>query len=66
MYQINGGRGNVYQNTKTGYRKDLGLNFRSRWEANLARVLQAYEIEFEFEPKVFTFPVKKRNKRLYS
>jgi len=59
-------RGNAYQHTKTGYREDLGLVLRSNWEANFARILNAYKIKWEFEPTVFAFPIKRRNKRLYS
>lgn len=55
-------KGNAYRHTKTGYRKDLGMNFRSNWEANFSRILNAYEIKFEFEPKVFTFPIKRGTK----
>jgi hypothetical protein len=35
---------------------------RSNWEANLARILNAYKIPFEFEPTVFPFPIKKGTK----
>lgn len=59
-------RGNAYKNTKSGYREDLGMTVRSNWEANIARIYNAYEVEFEFEPKVFTFPIKRRHKRLHS
>lgn len=38
------------------------MNLRSTWEANFARVANAYEIEFEFEPKIFTFPIKRGTK----
>ena len=38
------------------------MNFRSNWEANFARILNAYQIQFEFEPKVFTFPIKRGTK----
>jgi hypothetical protein len=38
------------------------MNFRSNWEANFSRILNAYEIVFEFEPKVFTFPIKRGTK----
>lgn len=55
-------KGNAYKHTKSGYRKDLGLNLRSNWEANFARILNAYDTSFEFEPKVFTFPVKRGTK----
>jgi hypothetical protein len=61
-----GGKGNSYQHTNTGYRNDLGINLRSNWEANFARILNKYKIEFQFEPIVFTFPIKKRNKSLHS
>jgi len=56
------GRGNAYSHTKSGYRQDLALNVRSGWEANVLRVLQSYEIPFEFEPTVFTYPIKRGNK----
>jgi len=55
-------RGNAYKHTKSGYREDLGLVMRSNWEANVARIYNAYDIEFEFEPKVFSFPIKKGTK----
>lgn len=55
-------KGNAYRHTKTGYREDLGMNFRSNWEANFCRIINAYEINFEFEPKVFTFPIKRGTK----
>ena len=51
--------GNAYKHTKTGYRKDIDLNVRSNWEANFVRVLNAYKIKFEFEPTVFSFPIKR-------
>lgn len=56
------GRGNAYQYTKTGYRQDIDMNVRSSWEANFVRVLNIYKIEFEFEPTVFSFPIKKGTK----
>lgn len=52
-------KGNAYKNTKSGYRKDLGLNLRSNWEANFARILNAYKIKFDFEPVTFSFPIKR-------
>jgi hypothetical protein len=55
-------KGNAYKNTKSGYRKDLGLNLRSNWEANFARILNAYKIQFDFEPTTFAFPVKRGTK----
>lgn len=59
-------KGNAYKNTKSGFRKDIEINVRSGWEANFIRVLNLYKIEFEFEPVVFSFPVKRRNKRIHS
>ena len=59
-------RGNAYRNTKSGLREDLGISMRSNWEANIARIYNAYKIEFEFEPKFFTFPIKRRKKRLHA
>jgi len=55
-------RGNVYKHTKSGYREDLAMNLRSNWEANVARIFNAYKIVFEFEPKIFTFPIKRGTK----
>lgn len=55
-------KGNAYKNTRSGYRKDLGLNLRSNWEANFARILTAYQIKFDFEPTTFSFPVKRGTK----
>lgn len=54
--------GNAYRHTRTGYRADLGLVLRSSWEANVARVLTSYGIPFQFEPVVFTYPIKRGNK----
>lgn len=54
--------GNAYRHTKTGYRADLGIVLRSTWEANVARVLTSYAIPFQFEPVVFTYPIKRGNK----
>jgi hypothetical protein len=51
--------GNAYKHTKTGYRKDIDLNVRSNWEANFVRILNAYKIKYEFEPTVFSFPIKR-------
>lgn len=55
-------KGNAYQYTKTGHRKDINLNVRSSWEANFVRILNLYKIEFEFEPTVFPFPIKRGTK----
>lgn len=56
------GRGNAYQHTKSGYRPDLDIVVRSGWEANILRVLKSFDINYEFEPRIFTFPVKRGNK----
>lgn len=58
----NSSRGNAYKHTKTGFREDIGLNLRSNWEANFVRVLNGYKIKFEFEPTVFSFPIKRGTK----
>ena len=58
-------KGNAYQYTRTGYRKDIDLNVRSSWEANFVRVLNVYKIDFKFEPTVFPFPIK-RGTRAYT
>lgn len=54
--------GNAFQHTRTGYRKDIDLSVRSSWEANFVRVLQIYKIEYQFEPTVFPFPIKRGTK----
>lgn len=59
-------RGNAYQHTKTGFREDLGLTLRSNWEANFARILNLYKIKFDFEPTVFAFPIKRRDKGIHA
>jgi len=55
-------RGNAYQYTRTGYRNDIDLNVRSSWEANFVRILQIYKIDYQFEPTVFPFPIKRGTK----
>lgn len=57
-----GGKGSAYRHTKSGFREDLKLNMRSNWEANIARILNLYKIKFEFEPKIFYFPIKRGTK----
>lgn len=56
------GKGNPYAATKTGYRKDLGIVVRSGWEANVLRVLKAHKIKYEFEPKIFYYPIRRGTK----
>ena len=47
---------NAYSRTKSGKRKDLDdAFFRSAWEANIARILNYLNIEWEYEPKRFFF-----------
>lgn len=59
------GSGNAYRYTRTGFRTDLEMSFRSSWEANFARVLNLYKVDFDFEPTVFSFPIK-RGTRAYT
>lgn len=56
------GKGNAYQYSNTGWRADIGINARSNWESNFARVLNLHGIEWEFEPRVFTYPIKRGTK----
>lgn len=64
--------GAIYSNAKRGYREDLGhIFFRSRWEANYARVLN-FLIEhnqiaaWEYEPETFWFESIRRGVRSYT
>ena len=41
--------------SKHGIRKDLKHYVRSRWEANICRLLKHFKIDYEFEPKTFYF-----------
>jgi len=41
-----------------GYREDLDKYFRSKWEANIARIFNYSNIIWEFEPKRFEFDDK--------
>lgn len=47
---------NTYSRCRRGIRQDLGMFFRSRWEANIARLLNQYHIAWEYEPVRFRFP----------
>lgn len=58
----NSNRGNIYKNTKTGFSLMLNHVIRSMWEYHFALVLKSYDILYEFEPKLFTYPVKRGNK----
>lgn len=46
---------NSYSRCKGGYRNDLNQYFRSAWEANIARLLNYYNIEWIYESKRFNF-----------
>lgn len=48
--------GRAKPSSHRGFRDDLGLFFRSTWEANVARVLTLMDIKWVYEPKAF--PVK--------
>ena len=57
------GLGNAYQHTKTGARADLGGIVAScSWEADVMRTLQLFKIPYQFEPRVFEFPIDGRGK----
>lgn len=47
-------RETLYTNANGGTRKDLGIYFRSNWEANFARILNYQNKEWEYEPISFT------------
>lgn len=61
-----GRTGNAYRNTKTGIREDIGINCRSSWEANFARILSMYGIKYQFEPRIFVFHKIKRGTKAYT
>ena len=44
---------------KGGFRNDLGHYVRSSWEADFARILKLYNLNYEYEPK--TFSLKREN-----
>lgn len=53
---LNNTTSNAYSRTKSGKRKDLNNQFfRSSWEANVARILNYLNIEWEYEVKRFVF-----------
>lgn len=57
--------------TAGGFREDLGIYVRSRWEANYARYLnwlkeQGKVKEWQYEPETFEFPHIKRGTRFYT
>lgn len=61
---------NAFSRCKYGMRKDLGIFFRSAWEANYARYLDFLQkngqiISWEYEPKTFWFEKIQRGVRSY-
>lgn len=57
---------NMYSRAKSGKRKDLdNMFFRSRTEANYARLLKHLGEPFKYEPKTFWFEGIKRGTRAY-
>jgi hypothetical protein len=48
-----------------GYRKDINLDVKSRWEANYARILLLENLEFEYEPQTFELEVPKDMRSLF-
>jgi len=40
-----------------GYREDLGQYFRSRWEANFARILSLWGLSWQYEPAIFLLDI---------
>jgi len=42
-----------YYYSEIGYREDLNLRVRSTWEANIARILNYKNIDWEYEPESF-------------
>ena len=43
--------------SKAGFREDIGHHVRSSWEANYCRLLNFYDIKYEFESKRCRFDV---------
>jgi len=48
-----------------GYREDLKQYFRSKWEANMARYYNFFDIKWIYEPQEFEFYKIKRGSRFY-
>lgn len=46
-----------YAKVKSGYREDLDMTVRSGWEASVIRWLNWEQIEWEYEPQRFYFPI---------
>ena len=47
---------NTYSRCHGGFREDIGLYFRSSWEANYARLLNHIGVKWEYEGQRFRFP----------
>ncbi len=45
--------------SKEGFRKDLGMEFRSSWEASIARVLNYKSISWDNETEIFDLVLSK-------
>ena len=50
---------------KSGFRKDLGIAFRSSWESNIARYFNYLKIPWIYEQYEFEFKTIKRGNRYY-
>jgi len=53
--------------THSGFRQDIGIFVRSRWESNIARYLNYLKNkkqikDWEYEAEVFAFPVERGNR----
>lgn len=44
---------NGHSRGKGGYRKDIGIYVRSKWEANFARILSYLNVLYSYEPKSY-------------
>lgn len=51
---------------KEGFRKDLGVEFRSSWEANVARVLNYKGIEWNYETEIYDLDLSKTRVKMDS
>lgn len=51
---------------KEGFRKDLGMEFRSSWEANIARVLNYKGISWDYETEIFDLDLSKTRVKMDS
>ncbi len=58
--------GNAFSRTKAGIRKDLGIFFRSNWEANYARILNIENKKWYYEKDAFRLKTEKGGIRDYT